>query len=248
MRLANIARGPGTGVPALAVLSSPFAENIGDIPVVMKASKKMKRPASVAAAAAPGGRVSTRTLVVAAGAAVALAVALFGFQAGWFTSSEDDEVAWSVSTHAPRNPASQKIVSASGGVVQASWDPLPAGTPVEGVGPAVAPEAPSQIAVPLLEGRGSAGVRVPRKRPSGANYTAYAVELRSGTQRVWGTYLPIRGAREDFAVLALAFDAAAMRAGNVDTSAMTLLVSGVALEDPTRDKHDTIGEVRLSLK
>ena len=214
----------------------------------MNDSKKKADVRKADDAPAPAGRVSTRTLVAVAGVAVALAVALFGFQAGWFTSSDDEAPDWGEMQSAREQATQQKVASAAGGVVQASWDPLPEGAPVAGVGPAAGPDAPSQISIPVDNGRGAAGVRLPRNRPTGAHYTAISVELRSGNQRVWGTYLPIRGTKEEFAVMALSFDAAAMRAGKVDTSAMTLVVSGVSLEDRRRQKSDTIGEVRLSLQ
>jgi hypothetical protein len=178
-------------------------------------------------------------LAVAAGAAVLLAVGLYGARAWWAPSEEVEPEFAQPKLGQP--PPPRPVDTHDDDIARAGWS-APPEAPVVGVGAA---GGPAEATLPVRDGRADVSIRVPRARGDGAAFTAYSLDVRSGDRRLWGNRLPVAEAQgQKPEAIALSFNAGLLRSIGADREPLTVVVSASA--------HGKFGEalgmIRLTLE
>ena len=181
----------------------------------------------------------TRWLVAMAVAAVLLAVGLYGVRAGWFGGRDADDF---TPPKLGQAPPERKVDTHEDAIARSGWG-APAGAPLVGVGAAVSTDAPTQATLPVADGRANVGIRVPRAKANGTPYNGYSLEVRSGTQHLWGSFVPVGAAKGENEAIALSLNANLLHAIGADQEPITVVVGGTAPR-----KGDTLGMVHLTLQ
>lgn len=172
--------------------------------------------------------------------AVLLAVGLYGARAGWFGGGGDDE--FQRPTNLGQAPPKHTMTPREDLLATVDWG-TPENAPIVGVGAASTPDAPPQATLPVADGKASLRIRVPRARQDGTPYTSFLVEVRSGSQRIWGGNVPAKSAHDRDETIALSLNTNVLGTVGADVNALSVLVGGSAPR-----KGDTLGIIRIALQ
>ena len=192
-------------------------------------------------------RSSTPWLMAAAGAAVLLAVGLYGVRAGWFASDEDPPPPvikrnTNKNTGVPEPAPPQEVTVADTEAVNSGWTVAP-GAQVVAVGGV---EGPSSATLEVHDnGRAYAAIRVPRARADGTAFISYSFAVRSAERQLYGNQLLVAEAPNRIPeAIALTLNANLLRSIGADRQPISIVVGA---SDATGKYGEQLGMVQLTL-